>query len=92
MLNCVTYCEVLIFHFLITAHLLPCFPKIEQLRWQSGKNVRLWSCRLRFDSDSGQTNDFKIAIQNFPARRSVLKGQCGEQAGKFTCYAVGKGT
>ena len=22
----------------------------------------------------------------------VLKGQCGEQAGKFTCRAVGKGT
>ena len=38
----------------------------------------------------GQTNDFKICIHSFSA--STLKGQCGEQAGKFTCCAVGKGT
>ena len=56
---------------------------------QSGKSVRLWSCRLRFDSESGQTKDCKIGIPNFPAGRSALKGQSGEQAGKFTC-AVGK--
>ena len=55
-------------------------------------SVCLLSCRLGFDSESGQTNDFKIAIHSFPARRSALKGQCGEQAGKFTCCAVGKGT
>ena len=26
------------------------------------------------------------------ARRTALKGQCGEQAGKFTCYGVRKDT
>ena len=31
-------------------------------------------------------------IHSFPAGRSALKGQCGEQAGKFTCCALGKGT
>ena len=34
----------------------------------------------------------KIGIHSFPAWRSALKGQCGEQAGKFACCAVGKGT
>ena len=34
---------------------------------QSRKSVPLWSCRLGFDSDSGQTNDFKIGVHNFPA-------------------------
>ena len=62
------------------------------LRWPSGKSVRLWSCRLRFDSESGQTNDFKIGIHSFSAWRTALKKQCEEQAGKFTCCAVGKGT
>ena len=33
-------------------------------------------------SESGQTNDFIIGIHRFPAWRSALKGQCGEQAGK----------
>ena len=42
--------------------------------------MRLWSCRLGFDSESGQTNDFKTATHSFPARRSALKGQCEEQA------------
>ena len=55
-------------------------------------SVCLLSCRLGFDSESGQTNDFKIGIHSFPVCRSALKGQCGEQAGKFTCCAVGKGT
>ena len=27
----------------------------------------LLSCRLKFDSESGQTNDFKIGIRSFPA-------------------------
>ena len=53
-------------------------------------SVCLLSCRL--DSESGQTNDFIIGIHSFPALRSALKGQCGEQAGKFTYCAVGKGT
>ena len=30
-------------------------------------SVCLLSCRLGFDSESGQTNDFKIAIHSFPA-------------------------
>ena len=34
----------------------------------------------------------KIGIHSFSAWRSALKGQCGEEAGKFTCCAVGKGT
>ena len=33
-----------------------------------------------------------IGIHSFPASRSALKGQCGEQAGKFTCCAVRKST
>ena len=61
------------------------------LRWPSSESVHLGSCRLGFDSESGQTNDFKIGIHSFAARRSALGGQCEEQAGKFTC-AVGKGT
>ena len=40
---------------------------IKQLRWSSGKSVCLWSCRLEFDSESSQTNDFKIGIHSFPA-------------------------
>ena len=73
-----------------------------QIRWPSAQmaewygrvvwSVCLLSCRLGFDSESGQTNDFKIGILSFPASRSALKGQCGEQAGKFTYCAVGKGT
>ena len=39
----------------------------------------------RLDSKSGQANDVKIGIYSFPARCSALMGQCGEQAGKFTC-------
>ena len=50
------------------------------------------SVDLGFDSYSGQTYDFKIGIRSFPAWRSAFKGQCGEQAGKFTCFAVWKGT
>ena len=30
-------------------------------------SVRLGSCRLEFDSESGQTNDFNIGIHSFPA-------------------------
>ena len=46
------------------------------------------SVHLGFDSESGQTNDFKNGIHSFPAWRSALKGQCEEQAGKFSCCAV----
>ena len=48
-------------------------------------------CKLRFDSKSGQTNDFEIANLTLLAWRSALKGQCGGQAGKFTGCAAGKG-
>ena len=40
---------------------------VDKLRWPSGKSVRLGSCRLEFDSELGQTNDFKIGIHSFPA-------------------------
>ena len=50
------------------------------------------SVDLGFDSESGQTNDFEIGIHSFPACRSAFKGQCEQQAGKFTCCTVGKGT
>ena len=33
----------------------------------SGKSIRLWSCRLGFDTKSGQTNDCKIGIHSFLA-------------------------
>ena len=38
--------------------------KFEQLRWPSGKrkSIGFWSCRLGFDSEVDQTNDFKIGI------------------------------
>ena len=60
------------------------------LRWPSGKSIRHERCRLGLDSESDQTDYFKIGIYSFPAWPSALKGQCGEQAGRFTC-AVGKG-
>ena len=31
------------------------------------RSVRLKSCRLWFDFESGQTNDFKLGIHSFPA-------------------------
>ena len=68
------------------------FIYVEPIRWPIGESIRFWSCRLWFDSESGQTNDCKIGIHSFPAKRSTLKGQCGEQTGKFTCGAVGKDT
>ena len=43
------------------------FHNTRQPRWPSGKSVRLGSCRFGFDSESGQTNDFKIVIHSFPA-------------------------
>ena len=51
-----------------------------------------WAVDSDLIPESGQTNDFNIGIHSFPAWRSALKGQCEEQAGKFTCCAVGKGT
>ena len=66
--------------------------KVYQTKWPSGKSVYPWSCRLWFDSKSGQTKEYTFAIQSFRAWRSALKGQCEEQGGKFTSCAVGKGT
>ena len=54
-------------------------------------SVRLGSCRLGFDFKSGQTDDFKIGIHNFPAWRSAFRGQFEKQASKFTSWVVGKG-
>ena len=68
-----------------------CLPA-KQLKWSNGKSVRLGSCTLGFDSESGQTNNYKIGIHSFPAWCLALKKKCGEQAGKFTCCAVGKST
>ena len=34
----------------------------QQLGWPSGKNVRIGSCRRGFDSESGNTIDFKIGF------------------------------
>ena len=56
------------------------------------RNVSLSSCGLWFDYESGQSNDSNFVIHSFPAGRSALKEQCGEQAGKFTCCVVGKDT
>ena len=35
---------------------------LTHLSWPNGKSVCLWSCRLGFDFESVQTNDFKIGI------------------------------
>ena len=35
---------------------------------------------------------FKNCIHSFPAWCSAFRGGCGEQAGKFTCCVLGKGT
>ena len=35
-----------------------------ELRWPSGKIVRLGSCRLGFNSKAGQINDFKIGVHD----------------------------
>ena len=50
----------------------------QMAEWRSGKSVRLLSCRLEFDSESGQINDFIIGIHSFPALRSSSKGQSVE--------------
>ena len=34
----------------------------KQLTWQSEKSVYFWSCRLGFDSMSGQTNHFPALV------------------------------
>ena len=38
-----------------------------EMEWPNGKSVRIWSCRLGFDPELGQTNDNKIGIRSFPA-------------------------
>ena len=45
-----------------------------QLKWPSSKSACLWSGRHGFNSESGQTNDFKRVIHGFRAmsRRSAL--------------------
>ena len=53
-----------IYIFLICKHAHILFT-LSQLRWPSDKIVRPWSCRLVFDSESGQTNVSKIGIHSF---------------------------
>ena len=62
------------------------FPQELKIDWKN--TVAIWK-RLEFDSESGQTNDFKIGIHSFPAWSSTIKEQWAKQAGKFTCYEVG---
>ena len=96
-----TLCYVVIFHKgsefylcnLITGNNTPRYSNhLQQHEWLSGERVRLWSSGLWSNSESCQTNDFKIGIHSFPALRSVLKGHCGEQAGEFACCTGKKGT
>ena len=53
-------------------YLLLLFIHFEQLSCSSGKSVCLWSCRLGFDSESGQTNDIKIGVHSFSATDAQL--------------------
>ena len=46
-------------------------------------NLLTWS--ILFDYESGQKMTLKLVFTTFPVWRSALKGQCEEQAGKFTC-------
>ena len=45
-----------------------------------------------FDSSRVNTMTLKLAFiaSLFDVQQSALTGQCGEQAGKFTCSAIGK--
>ena len=72
---------------------------LERLLWELQTCSSTFICRqnmkynkleTKTQNDSGHSNDFKIGIHSFPAGRSALKGQCGEQACKFTCCAIGK--
>ena len=47
--------------------------------------------KSEFDSESGQTNNFRTGIQSFSVSRSAMKRQWGEQVDEFTCWVVGKG-
>ena len=49
------------------------------------------SVDLGFDSESGQTNDFKLVFTASLLDVQHLRDSV-EKDGKFTCYAVGKGT
>ena len=59
---CILYRKILVFAYI---------PSIVSCIYSSDgrevKSVCLLSCRLGFDSESGQTNDFKIGIHSFPA-------------------------
>ena len=76
-----------LFVFKVYENSLNCVPKLTLCSYWKRQSCRLW-----FDSEVGQTNDFKIGIYSFFAWRSALKGQCGEQACEFACCAIGKDT
>ena len=46
----------------------------QQLRWPIGTSVRLGSCRLGLNSESGQTNDLKIGMHQSRRQSSRLRG------------------
>ena len=47
---------------------------------------------LEYNTESGQNKNSKLGIHSFAASRSSIKGIVGEQASKFACCAIGKGT
>ena len=67
----------------------PLFECIRYLCFVSNGRYNVCLCRLGFNSKSIQIRDFNISYHSFPAWCSAINGQCGEQAGKFTCV-IGK--
>ena len=51
---------------------------VKQLRWPSGKSVRLLNCRLGFDFESGQANDFGIGITQIFCLTLSIRGDSVE--------------
>ena len=48
--------------FIFCDHIREITSEFLQLRWPSSNSIRLWRCRIGFDYESGQTNDFKTGI------------------------------
>ena len=58
---------------------------IDDVRFVVGRPGVQFSCRVI-------PKGFKNGIYIFPAWRSAFTGGCREQAGKFACCVLGKGT
>ena len=78
---------------------LPCLTLSNKgTAWKTSSDGRVVRASASGAVDSGlipsrvKPMTLELVYTAFPASRSALKGQCGEQAGKFTCCAVGKGT